>query len=42
MSAEKPYLEGNYVRFYIEYYSTGGIIGQYSSELTGGKWNGAN
>jgi len=51
MCAEEPYLEGNYVRFQsifyrrTEYYSTGGIIGRYSSELcslAGGKWNGAN
>jgi len=27
---------------WIEYYSTGGIIGRYSSELSGGKWYGAN
>ena len=25
-----------------EYYSTGGIIGRYSSELPGGKWYSAN
>lgn len=25
-----------------EYYSAGGIIGRYSSELSGGKWYGAN
>jgi hypothetical protein len=27
---------------WTEYYSTGGIIGRYSSELSGGKWYGAN
>jgi len=49
MCAGEPYLEGKYVRFYTEYfcrrteyYSTGGIICRYSSELTGGKWYGAN